>query len=155
MAKIKTGLLIVSICLLLGSIAGCLAQTGRPSGTTRVEDGSVLELLDIKDAAIGSIQIVNMGNGQSVIIEDRSEISRILNRLARVLIQENLGDQGYTLTGYALTLVDQTQPQEVHIQLDVAQGDDFATFGGDYYIIDDRDTDELNDYFALAKYKYR
>ena len=40
-------------------------------------------------------------------------------------------------------------------RLDVAEGDDYAAYGGYYYAIDDQATDELNDYFALAKYEYR
>ena len=78
----------------------------------------MIDLLDIQEAVLGSIKIVNMGNGQSVMVEDGTQMDRILKRLAQVQIVENMGDKGYTPTGYELTLTvtGQTTTQEVHVQ---------------------------------------
>jgi hypothetical protein len=157
MAKFRIGLVMIGICLMLTGTAGCQGHNGEPSGTTRNESGSVFDLLDIQNDVIRSIEIVNMGNGRSETVIDREQIDRIMKRLARVQIMSKMGQLGYTLTGYSLTWVlgEQTGVREIQIQVDVTQGDDFAAFGGIFYQVDDRDSDELNDYFALAKYEYR
>jgi hypothetical protein len=155
--RYKTGLsLLLALGLMIGAFCGC--QTGsRPSWD---ETGSVLDMLGLADQTLSSLEIVKAGGGQDMIVEDSGQIQNVLNRLSQVQIVKNVGHQGYSLGGYGLTftVVTPDEIRQVSIQITVADGDDFAYFGGTdgyYYKISDQGSDELNDYFALEKYSYR
>jgi hypothetical protein len=148
--------LLFTLGLMVCSIGGC--RTGsRPSWN---EAGSVLDMLALADQTISSLEIVKAGGGHDVIIEDSEQIKNVLDRLSQVQIIKNVGNKGYSLGGYGLafSVVTPNEIKKVSIQITVAEGDDFAHYGGVdgyYYEISDQGSDELNDYFELAKYAYR
>jgi hypothetical protein len=159
----------ISMMLIIACTAGCgnlfgtekttskTIYTTTPETTLDFKDKSVKDLLGISLDTVQTLKIVRAGDGLTVVIEDKVQIERILNRLSQVLFGNDLGKQGYTPDGYNFdfTIKDQNGERFVGIQLDTSDYSYIGNFQHHFYAIVDEGAssgEDLNTFIEKAKY---
>jgi hypothetical protein len=170
MQKHKALCIVVSMMLIMACTAGCegLFSTAKTTGkviytnptetTLDIKDKSVKDLLGISLDTVQTLKILRAGDGFTVVIDDKAQIGRILDRLNLVSFSVDLGKQGYTPDGYGLefTCKDQNGETKVGIQLDTSEHTFIGSYNRHFYSIVDSgayDNGNLNTYFEEAQYK--
>jgi hypothetical protein len=163
----KISAMICCLSVVLALVCGCddffsittittSAPTSPQETSSTMIGASVSEVLQIVPESVESLEIVQMGDGQSVVIEDKEQINKILRRLSDIKFTKDLGTTGYTPTGFSLrfTVKANAETTLVKIQIDAAESAYCATFHHHFYEISDESKDEnLNKYFENEKYK--
>lgn len=162
--------IVLSIFLIVTCTAGCgdlfstkettnkTVYTNPAETTLDFKDKSVRELLGISLDLVQSLRLIRMGDGLTVIVDDKAQIGRILDRLSQVTFSKDLGTQGYTPDGFFLefTCKDQNDLTKVGIQLDTAKLSFIGIYKQHIYQIIDRGSDtgdDLNTFLDEAQYK--